>query len=247
MTKKAILAVSFGTTHRDAYERAVVPAERAVFDAFPGYEHKSAFTSRMVVNALSSRGVNVMHVSEAFEKLKNYDEVIAVSEHIINGFEYEKLLSAARLCCGSVKISRPLISRSSDYDDFIRAVSPLFCDADAQYIFMGHGSGHFADSAYAAMDYRFKDAGFGSVHVATVEGYPALDNVLKKIHGSKKAVLMPMMLVAGDHAKNDMANGWAPRLEDTGIKTECVMKGLGEYGEIRGLLVKHALEAEPLR
>lgn len=244
--KKAVIAVSFGTTHRDAYMKAAAAAERDIFAAFPDYEPRRAFTSRMITNILNSRGIRIPYAEEAFEELRDYDEVLAVSTHIINGFEYEKIIKAARQCRGKVRLSRPLLSIGPDYDELIRAAAPMFADKDAQYILMGHGSGHFADSAYAALDHRLKAAGFGNVYVAAVEGYPPFGDVLRRLDASKKAVLMPLMLVAGDHAKNDMAGKWAPALEEMGIRTECILKGLGEYPQIRKLYVKHAVEAAVL-
>lgn len=240
--KKSVLAVSFGTTHTDTLEKSIMAVERDIFKAFPDYEPRRAFTSRMIINSLRKRGISIDSENEAFFALKNHDEIIVVPTHIINGFEYEKILNAAKQCEGNVKISRPLISLSADYDAFINAMAPVFSEKDTQYIFMGHGSEHFADSMYAAMDYRFKAAGFNNVHIGTVEGYPPFELVAEKIKGAKKAVLMPMMLVAGDHAKNDMLLGWKPALEKLGIETECIMKGLGEYPDIRKIYVEHAKE-----
>ena len=238
--KKAILAVSFGTTHTDTLEKAIASTERDIFAAFPDHEPLRAFTSRMIISALNKRGIHIPSEEEAFAALKDHDEVITVPTHIINGFEYEKVLAAAKQCGGTVKISRPLISLSADYDAFIRAMAPVFSEKGTQYVLMGHGSEHFADSMYAAMDYRLKASGFDNVHIATVEGYPPFELVAERIKNAKKAVLMPMMLVAGDHAKNDMLLGWKPKLESLGIKTECIMKGLGEYPEIRKIYAEHA-------
>ncbi len=235
--------MSFGTTHTDTLEKAIAATERDIFAAFPDHEPHRAFTSRMIISALNKRGIHIPSEEEAFAALKDYDEVIAVPTHIINGFEYEKVLAAARQCGSIVKVSRPLISLSADYDAFIKAMEPVFSEKDTQYVLMGHGSGHFADSMYAAMDYRLKASGLANVHVATVEGYPPFEMVAKRIKNTRKAVLMPMMLVAGDHAKNDMQLSWKPKLESLGIKTECIMKGLGEYHEIRKIYVEHAKEA----
>ena len=72
---------------------------------------------------------------------------------------------------------------------------------------MGHGTDHHANSAYPTLEYTFHALGYTQVLVGTVESFPELNNVMARleISGKKKAVLMPFMLVAGDHAKNDMA------------------------------------------
>ena len=114
---------------------------------------------------------------------------------------------------------------------------------------MGHGTGHFADAAYSALDYRFKALGYKQVFVGTVEGYPELSDVLKQVkaYGPKKVILLPLMVVAGDHAVNDMAgdseDSWKSVFEKEGYEVECVMKGLGEFPEIRDIYINHAMAA----
>ena len=110
---------------------------------------------------------------------------------------------------------------------------------------MGHGTGHFADAAYAALDYRFKAMGYSRVFVGTVEGYPELMDILPvlKQSGCKKVRLMPFMIVAGDHAINDMAgddeDAWKNILKSEGFDVECVLKGLGEIEGIRQMYIQH--------
>lgn len=105
---------------------------------------------------------------------------------------------------------------------------------------MGHGTEHFANAAYPALDYHFKADGFDNVYVGTVEGFPELGNIIDEIKKQecRNAVLMPFMLVAGDHAINDMAVEWKEALEAEGFSVECIMRGLGEYKGIRNLYIK---------
>ena len=114
---------------------------------------------------------------------------------------------------------------------------------------MGHGSDHYSNSTYPALDYMFKEKGFKNVFVGTVEGYPKLTEVisgLKELNPSK-ITLMPLMVVAGDHAINDMSgdeeDSWKSTFEKAGYEVECILKGLGEYPAVRQIYVKHALEA----
>ena len=110
--------------------------------------------------------------------------------------------------------------------------------------FMGHGSGHPANDIYIEMNELFAEMGFPHAFVATVEGQPSVEQAVKWAlsGGYKKVYLAPLMLVAGDHARNDMAgadkDSWKNRFEAAGIETSCVMRGLGEYEGIRALYLE---------
>ena len=124
----------------------------------------------------------------------------------------------------------------------------LYSKDDTAVVFMGHGSDHHVNSVYAALDYRFKERGLDNVFVGTVEAYPDFDTVLKELkkHNYKKVVLTPLMLVAGDHAKNDMAGddeeAWNTLLKNEGYQVAVVLKGMGEYEGIRNIYIRHILE-----
>ena len=111
-------------------------------------------------------------------------------------------------------------------------------------ILMGHGTDHHANSAYPTLEYTFHSLGYNQVLVGTVEGFPDLRNVMTKleISGIRKVTLMPFMVVAGDHAKNDMAgedDSWKAELEDAGYEVKALIRGLGEMKGIRNIFVEH--------
>ena len=112
-------------------------------------------------------------------------------------------------------------------------------------VLMGHGTTHYANSIYAALDYTFKDKGYENIFLGTVEAYPTMESLLRmvKAYEPSKVVLAPFMIVAGDHAKNDMAGNdpesWYSQFKAAGYEVEPVVKGLGEYPGIRKLLVEH--------
>ncbi|MEG1335303.1 MAG: sirohydrochlorin cobaltochelatase, partial [Clostridiales bacterium] len=105
------------------------------------------------------------------------------------------------------------------------------------------------NTVYAALDYMFKDLGYTNVFMGTVEAYPDFPTMLKmvKAFSPKKITLAPFMIVAGDHATNDMAgeddDAWQNLLKKEGFGVECQLKGLGEYPKIRKIFVNHALNA----
>lgn len=242
--KKAILVISFGTSYRETLERTIGAVEEDIRRAYPKYEVRRAFTSGMIIKKLRERdGVETDTVSDALEKLVNegFGEVICAVTHIINGFEYDKIIKSAKIFSDriNIKITRPLVSLTEDYAEVIKAIGHIF-DNDKIYILMGHGTEHFANAAYPALDYHFKTDGFDNVYVGTVEGFPELGNIIDEIKKQecRNAVLMPFMLVAGDHAINDMAVEWKEALEAEGFSVECIMRGLGEYKGIRNLYIK---------
>ena len=114
---------------------------------------------------------------------------------------------------------------------------------------MGHGTEAESNQIYATMQEKLTEAGFANYFVGTVEASPSLDDVLAAVQAGeyKKVVLQPLMIVAGDHANNDMAGdedgAWKKTFEDAGYEVTCNLKGLGEMPAIQELLVAHAQAA----
>ena len=112
---------------------------------------------------------------------------------------------------------------------------------------MGHGTDHPANATYPALDYRLKAEGCRNFFIGTVEGYPDLQTVMKEVASihAKKVVLAPLMVVAGDHAINDMCtdeDSWLHLFEQAGYQTEAILKGLGEYLSFRQIYLKHCTD-----
>mgnify|MGYP000718389441 FL=1 len=138
-----------------------------------------------------------------------------------------------------------------DYEEAVRQImEEAGLEQEETLVLMGHGTEHHTNAAYPALDYTFWAKGYPNVVVGTVEGFPEMDEVLKKLkeRKAKKILLMPFMIVAGDHAKNDMAgeeaDSWKSILEQAGYEVRPVLKGLGEIPGIRKMFVRHAREAK---
>lgn len=254
--KKAILTVSFGTSHQEAYDAAIGTMEEDFRAAFPGFEVRRAFTSGMVLRILEKRdGIHVDTVSEALERLlkDGFDTVICQPTHVIHGEEYEKMLEQVepyRSRFAFLECGVPLLHSVQDYRDVVGAIMqsvPALEEKEA-LVFMGHGSNHFANSAYGMLNYMFQDSGHSNVFVGTVEGYPDQNSVLKSVkeYAPEKVRLLPFLVVAGDHAKNDMAgqqkDSWSTRFSQEHFKTQAIVKGLGEFSAIRTVYVDHVRE-----
>jgi sirohydrochlorin cobaltochelatase len=255
--KKALLVVSFGTSYADTREKTIGASEKALAAAFPDYDLKRAFTAQTIIDILKSRdGIETDNVAGAIEKLykEGYGEVLVQPLHVINGEEYDGLLSD--LAPYSKKfakliIGKPLLNGFEDYKAMVAAVSPSMPELGEHdaVVFMGHGTPHFANSAYGLMDYTFKANGYPHVYVGTVEGYPDLESVMHflKADGIEKVTLMPLMIVAGDHAQNDMAgdedSSWKVILKSAGYEVDTRLVGLGEMDGIHQMYIQHAQEA----
>ena len=253
--KKAILAVSFGTSYPDTLLKTIAATEQALAEAFPDWEVRRAFTSGMIIRKLKERdGVEIENVSQAMHRLEQegYTHVAVQSTHVMHGEEYEKMLSQLepyRLRM-QISVGMPLLHSEGDYTSVAQALlnwlPPL--DADEALVLMGHGTTHFANSAYAQMEHMLQGL-CDRVYLATVEGYPTLDSVerqLAKRTEIRRLMLAPFMLVAGDHARNDMSadeDSWAAQLKKAGYPVRCILQGLGECPAIRGLFVEHCRQA----
>ena len=255
MDKKAVLVVSFGTSHNDTRSKTIDVIESRLAAAFPEYDLFRAFSSPTIIKKLYMRdGVRTDDIDGAMGKLSaaGYDEVICQPTYVINGFEYADMRSTVEKYRNNrmtVKIGEPLLTGSGDYEELIACLAQGM-EPQKTYVFVGHGSGHPADSAYAALDYRLKANGYTNAFVGTIEGYPDIDTVLKTLQygsASKTVVLSPLMMVAGDHAKNDLAgNGeasWLCVLTEAGYRVELNLRGLGEYQTVSELLIGHARHA----
>ena len=256
--KNALLAVSFGTSHHDTLEKNIAAIERAMADALPGYTLCRAFTSGMILRKLKNRdGLCIDDVPAALERLigAGYTRVVMQPTHIINGEEYDKLTAQARPYAGRLEIrtGTPLLTSVQDYKDLAAALmAELAAPAAGEaLVLMGHGTGHHANAAYTQLEYVLHDRGWQRAFIGTVEGYPELPEVLNRVRelGDVRRVrLQPLMVVAGDHAKNDMAgdgeDSWKSVFEREGYETACTLRGLGEYEKVRALFAAHARAAE---
>ena len=256
MKDTALLVVSFGTSYKETREKTIEVIEREIAEAFKEADFKRAFTSGMIIKRMKQRdGILVNNVDEALKEIcdEGYKNVLIQPTHIINGDEFEKMLGMIMPYVGNfehIKIGRPMLTTSNDYERVVNIIMEEMSDLskDEALVLMGHGTGHYTDAAYAALDYRFKAMGYKNVFVGTVEGYPELDDIIPMIkeYNPSKIRLLPFMIVAGDHATNDMAgddeDSWKNVLLNEGFEVECIIKGLGEMEGIRQIYIDHLKE-----
>lgn len=208
--KKAILTVSFGTSHLDTLEKTIGAIERELAEAFSDRTLYRAFTSGMVIEKLKlDHKLVIFRVEEAMEQMyrDGVREVLVQPTHIIHGLEYEKMrsqLAPYQERFSQVRIGAPLLEATKDYEEAAGLIIEDVRPGDGEsLVLMGHGTEHHTNAAYPALDYTFWAKGYKNVIVGTVEGFPEMDEVLKKLkeQQTKRVLLMPFMVVAGDCQK----------------------------------------------
>ena len=252
--KKAILVVSFGTSYLEPLKNSIENVENKIRNQFKDYDVYRAFTAHMIIRKLERvHGIIVEKPEEVLERLyaEGYQEVIIQPLHIIPGEEYiyiNKIGEAYKDKFRSVKMGRPIFyyqgieNLPQDYSLFIEATKKLYEENNA-VVYVGHGTAHSANAVYGCLQTVFEDEGYENVFVGTVEGYPNFEAVLKRLKRKNidEVTLAPLMVVAGDHAKNDMASdeegSWKSMLEKEGIKVNIYLKGLGENERFNQLYI----------
>lgn len=256
-----LLVVSFGTSYNDNRAATIGAVESAMETAFPDYAVRRGFTANIIIEHVQRRdGVVIDDVTEALARAKanGVKNLLVQPTHLMNGYEYGDLVKELEACAGdfeSVKIGAPLLTTDEDF----AAVAQAMVDAAAGHddgktavCYMGHGTEAASNGIYARMQKHLSDSGHDNFFVGTVEAEPTAEDLVKlvKAGGYEKVVLRPMMIVAGDHANNDMAgdgeDSWKSVFTAAGFQVTCEINGLGELEAIQQLLAAHAGEAKPL-
>lgn len=256
--KNVILAVSFGTSYNDNRDLSIGGVEDAIQAAYPDWEVRRAFTAQTVIDILDERdSIDTDNVTEAMEKLvaDGVKNVIIQPTHVMNGAEYDDVIAEIAPYADKFEgfaVGAPLLTAIEDYEavvDALMADSEYAGSEDTAVVYMGHGTHHFANATYSQMQLMLQAEGYENVFIGTVEGFPALENVLANVtaYGASKVVLYPFMVVAGDHATNDMAgdeeDSWKTAFADAGFEVECVLEGLGQNEAIQQIYVEHVQAA----
>ena len=239
--KDAILVMTFGTTFTDTRTKTIDAVEAAIQKAHPDVPVFEAYTSHIIIDRVkANEGITKMTPEEAFAKLQaeGYTRVAVVSLDVIPGMEYSYDSVVTKMQVPHFKkisLATPLMyfqgteGEPDQVVDFLKALSSQFPKMGIQD--------------------RIQELGMDGVFVYSVEGRPNLEDVIPKLKagGYKNVTLMPIMMVAGDHANNDMAgdepDSHKSILTKEGFNVKTYIHGLGENANIRGLYVDRATEA----
>ena len=256
---KAILVVSFGTSYNDSREITIGAIESAIAAEFAEYDVRRAFTSQIIIDILEDRDkLEIDNVVEALDRAveDGIKELVVQPTHLMNGHEYDDLtkeLSGYVDKFNKIILAEPLLMSDADFDAVVKAITEKttsYDDGETAICFMGHGTEAASNGVYAKLQEKLTESGYENYYVGTVEAAPTLEDVsaaLKAKGTYKKVVLEPLMVVAGDHANNDMAgaeeDSWKSILEKEGYQVECVLEGLGQIPAIQDIYVAHTQAA----
>ena len=222
-------------------------------------------------------GEKIDNMTQALERAvaNGVKNLVVQPTHLMHGAEYDEMCAAIddyRDNFDSVSIAEPLLGEvgsdatviNADKEAVAKAITAAAVEASgfdsleaakeagAAFVFLGHGTAHVARVSYSQMSTQMQQLGYENVFIGTVEGEPeetACESVIEKVQaaGYTTVILRPLMVVAGDHANNDMAgsddDSWKLMFEDAGLTVDCQIAGLGGIADIQALYIAHTQAA----
>lgn len=253
-TFNGILVVSFGTTKDGPRARSLNKIQEEIQTNYDDIPSTFAYTSDLVICKLSARGVQAPRLFQGLNTLKEWGvtDVYVLPTHLLYGYEYEKIQESLEKVRGefsAIHLAPPLLNNTDFQLDVIEIMAKHHeVPEDTALLLVGHGSEHLSNVVYPALDYMAKEQGFSHVFVATIDGYPQIDNVLPLLLASsyRKVLVAPLMVVAGTHASDDIASDRPDSvksiLEKAGFSVTTSLEGMGEIPKIREKYYDHLEE-----
>ena len=256
--EQELLVVSFGTSFNDSRRQTIGGIEASLAEAYPEFSVRRGFTSQIIIDHVLQRdGESIDNVTEALDRAvaNGVKTLVVQPTHLMHGFEYNDLvkeLAGYADAFEQIQIGEPLLTSDEDFAavaEIVTKATAEYDDGETAICFMGHGTEAESNQVYARMQQVLSEAGYDHYYVGTVEAEPSLEDVISLVKEGdySKVVLMPLMIVAGDHANNDMAgdeeDSWKSSFEAEGYEVTCLLQGLGQLPEIQALFVQHAGEA----
>ncbi len=272
-----LLVVSFGTSFNGSRAADIKGIEDALQAAYPDWSVRRAFTAQIIINHVQARdGEKIDNMGQALDRAvaNGVKNLVVQPTHLMHGAEYDEMCEAVEQYKDkfeSVAIAEPLLGEvgedatviNADKETVAAAITAEavkvagYDDAAADgtaFVFMGHGTSHTAKISYSQMQTTMQTLGYDNVFIGTVEGEPedtACDAVIEKVKeaGYTKVILRPLMVVAGDHANNDMAgsdeDSWLSQFNAAGCfdSVDTQIAGLGEIADVQQLYVDHTKAA----
>ena len=265
-SKSAILVVSFGTSMPEA-RKAIDSLVNAARETFPKSEIRLAFTSNIIRRKIARDfGEIIPNPVQALAQLNDegFKEVYVMPTHMIPGEEYDEIAGVVgafsvfdgKYGFDDIHMGKPFLNSVDDCegiaDVLIERFKTQLQDKETAIILMGHGTPeHFANAMYSQLQLALDTKAYGRFFIGTVEAAPKIADVVRRLKRHpevKKLVLSPLMIVAGDHAHNDLAgeddeDSWLNVLKAEGYTNiSTYLVGLGEDENIKRKFVSEILE-----
>ena len=259
--EQELLVLSFGTSYNDSRRLTVGAIENDLEKAFPDFSVRRGFTSNIIIDHVNKRdNILIDDVDAAMNRAvdNGVKTLVVQPTHLMHGLEYDELEEEVGNYADAfdqVVFGEPLLSSDDDFAKVEKAITEWtaeYDDGKTAICFMGHGTEADSNEVYQKMQDLLTKDGYANYFVGTVEATPSLEDVLAKVQAGdyERVVLEPLMVVAGDHANNDMAGGmqdgeqpdadsFAGKLQAAGYRPECVIRGIGEYPAVREVYLAH--------
>ncbi len=256
--EKELLVLSFGTSYNDSRRLTIGAIENDLEKAFPDYSVRRGFTANIIIDHVQRRDdILIDDVDAALNRAvdNGVKTLVVQPTHLMHGLEYDELVEAVSGYADAfdqVVFGEPLLSSDEDFSRVEKAITEWtaeYDDGETAICFMGHGTEADSNEVYQKMQDLLTADGYENYFVGTVEAEPSLEDVLAAVQAGnyKRVILEPLMVVAGDHANNDMAgdeeDSWKTAFEAAGYEVKCLLRGLGENEAIREIYVEHAQAA----
>ncbi len=253
-----LLVLSFGTSYNDSRRLTIGAIEDLLEETFPDYSVRRGFTANIVIDHVQRRdGILIDDLDASLQRAvdNGVKNLVVQPTHLMKGIEYDELYTKVGNYADAfekVAFGEPLLSSDDDFKRVEQAIvdwTKDYDDGKTAICFMGHGTEHESNSVYSKLQDLLTEDGYTNYFIGTVEAEPSVDDVLEKVKAGdyERVVLEPLMVVAGDHANNDMAgddpDSWKSVFEAEGYDVECLIRGLGENEEIRKIYAEHAQKA----
>ena len=265
-----LLVVSFGTSFNGSRAKDIGGIEKALIAAYPDWAVRRAFTAQIIINHVQARdGEKIDNMAQALDRAvaSGVKKLVVQPTHLMHGAEYDELCGVLEGYADKfekVVVAEPLLGEvgadatviNADKEAVAKAVvAEANVPEDTALVLMGHGTSHTAKVTYSQMQTQMDQLGYKNVFIGTVEGEPeetACQAIIEavKAAGFKKVVLRPLMVVAGDHANNDMADpedeeSWLSQFTAANAfdSIDCQIEGLGRIADVEALYVAHTADA----
>ena len=245
-----IVIAAFGTTTRALATYTFI--DERIKARFPGHEILWAYSSRMVKDFIKQRrNIDLKHPYQVLDELegKGYPWAVVQSLHLLNGHEFYRLVEESQRPGMRTSMGLPLLSEPEDMEAVVDGIGHCYGNfRDEVAILIGHGTDHPSWTTYLALHHMFRERFGPRVFVSVVEGYPSRDEVITAVKqlGCDTVRLIPFMMVAGTHMKEDIAGGedsWKDAFEREGVTVKLEEQGLGFNSCIVDLFCDHIREA----
>ena len=250
-----ILVVSFGTSFNDSRAKDIKAIEDALQAAYPDYSVRRAFTAQIIINHVQARDNECIdNMQQALDRAvaNGVKHLVVQPTHLMHGAEYDEMTEAVNSYADkfeSVAIAEPLLGEVGSDAAVINADKKAVAEA----VVAAAVESSDYDSLQAAADDSTAELGYSNVFIGTVEGEPeetSCEAVIEALQaaGYTKVILRPLMVVAGDHANNDMAgddeDSWKSMMEAADFESvACQIEGLGRIEAVQDLYIAHTAAA----